>query len=152
MAAIEAVQPEMLKACAPVVFSGDSEAVEIAVPDLLPIFEADPELERRLGGAHEVGLVDPEQPIVGDERGDRAFADADGSDRIGFDQRQLDRLPERPGNRGGRHPPRGAAAGDHDSAQWPAAHRDRLRSRLARIRPALSASSGARMPRRFSGT
>jgi hypothetical protein len=53
------------------------------------------------------------------------------------------------GDRRRGHPAGGAAAGDDDLRQRPIAHRDRLRSRLARILPALSASSGSRMPRAF---
>src|SRR4051812_47486542 len=67
VAALEPVQPEMLEAGAPMVLPGSSETVEVAMADVLPILEADAELERRLGGAHEIDFVDSEQPIVGDK-------------------------------------------------------------------------------------
>src|SRR3546814_16594887 len=63
-----AVQPEMLEARRPVILAGQPEAVEIAGADILPVVEQYAELEGRLCRAHEIGLVDPEQPVVVDQR------------------------------------------------------------------------------------
>src|SRR3546814_9576757 len=63
-----AVQPEMLEARRPVILAGQPEAVEITGADILPVVEQYAELEGRLRRAHEIGLVDAEQPVVIDER------------------------------------------------------------------------------------
>src|SRR3546814_14076681 len=100
-----AVQPVMLESRRPVILAGQPEAVEITGADILPVVEQYAELEGRLRRAHEIGLVDAEQPVVIDERRDRAFADADGSDRLGFDQSDLNPRPQRARDRRRTHPP-----------------------------------------------
>src|SRR5687768_9705017 len=141
----------MLEARRPMILPGQAERMEIAVADHPPIVELDSELERRLGGPHELGLVDAEKAVESEQRRDGALADADGADCVGLDQGDFRARTQRPRNRRGRHPSGGAAAGDDDPPQGPAAHWLSARSRKARSRPALARSSGASTPRPFSG-
>ena len=148
---LAAVQPEMLEAGGPVILAGQAEGMEIAVRPVAPAVEQDAQLEGRVGRGHELGLVDPEQPVVADERRDRAFADAHRADRLRFDQGHLGRPAERARDRGGGHPAGGAATGDHDSARGHVGHRLSCRRRNARIRAALSGVRGSSTLRAPSG-
>src|SRR5260221_9470684 len=125
--------------------------MEIAIADLTPIIELDPELKGRLRLPHELGFVDAEQVVERSDRRDRALAHADRSDRIGLNQGNLGQAAERLAQRGSGHPAGSAAARNHNSAKRPAAHLERLLRRKARRRPALSLSSGSSMPRLPSG-
>ena len=60
-----------------------------------PVDELDPELERGLGGADEVGLLEAERPIELLDGGDGRFADTDGADLFRFHQLDRDAVPER---------------------------------------------------------
>ena len=150
------VQPEMLEAGGPVILAGRAEGVEVAAVGCLPPVEADAQLERRLGGAHELRLVDAEQAVVRHERRDRALADADGADRLRFDQRHLHRAPHRARDGGGGHPAGGASPGNDDAAEQGAAdavvgHRLNCCRRKPRMRAALSGVSGASTLRPSAG-
>ncbi len=114
------------------------EAVDVGLPRPQPVGEFDAELEAGVGAPQEIGLVDPQpdQQIV--NLRDRRLADADGADRIRFDQGDRRGIAEKACEGGGRHPTRCPAAGDHDVEG----------SRVAHVRPsqhrALPTSSRAR--------
>src|SRR3954471_14007943 len=57
-----------------------AERMEVALADRAPIHEFDAELERALGRADEIILVDAEHLIEGDQWRDRRLADADRAD------------------------------------------------------------------------
>src|SRR4051812_23630617 len=92
-------------------FSDGSEAVEIAVADLVPILEFDAELERRVCRADERLLVDAKQAVKGARGGNGGFPHADGADIVGFYEGDVDQLPKLLDERGCRDPAGGAAAG-----------------------------------------
>ncbi len=147
MALRPAMHPEMLEARRPMILAGAAEAVEIAFARHAPIFELDAQLEGRLGRAHEIGFVDAQDAVIGDEGWDGAFAYADRADLFAFDQRHLRHRTQRAGERGGGHPAGGAAPGDNDAArEGRLFHCDRLLSRNWCMRAADCASSGASTP------
>ena len=142
----------MLKAGRPVVAPGIAEGMEVFFAVELPVLELDAQLEGRLRLAHEFGLADAEQAVEHDQRRDRRLAHADGADGIAFHQRQVDRIAHGVGKRSGGHPAGRAATGNHDAAGFViASHRLKVLKRKVRMRLALSAVSGERMPRAFSG-
>ncbi len=151
MALFLAVEPEMLEARRPVVLAGQSERVEVPRTLFLPVVEQDAELEGRLGGAHELGLVDAEQTIEGDERRNGRFPHPDRADGVGFDQGDADRLAKRTGDGSGRHPSGGPASGDDDAIRVHGVHWLSCLNRKPRMRAALSGVSGARTLRPPSG-
>src|SRR3546814_20728020 len=59
-------------------------------------------------------LVDPECVEIEPQLRNRRFPDADGADRLRFDQPNPIAAPQEPPEHCGSHPPRGAAAGAHD--------------------------------------
>ena len=154
------VHPEMLKPRRPMVLARPAKRMEIAFALVLPVFKHDAKFECGLRGLHKLRLADAEQPVIGDQRRDRAFAHADGADRIGFHQCHFGHRAQRARNRCRRHPAGCAAAGNNNAA-WNKCgrihglsfdHWLKLRSKKACIRPALSASNGASTPRPRAGT
>src|SRR5690606_2659798 len=99
------------------VFAIIAEGVEVAVADPAPIDEFDPQLERAVGGAQKLVLVDIQHAIEMDDGRNGRFTDADCSDRIAFDERNLAPavIEETRGCRSG-HPARRTPSHDHDSA------------------------------------
>ena len=94
-----------------------SERVKVAPADPAPVDEFDAELERRLRRRDEVVFVDAKHRIEVDERRDRGFADADGPDLLGLDQRRFGAAIIEVARQGrSRHPAGGSAADDHDIA------------------------------------
>ena len=111
------VHPEMLKSRRPMILAGPAETVEIAFAWHTPIFEIDAQLERRLGRAHEVGFVDAQYAIIGNQRRDGAFTHPYRPDLLAFDQGDLRHWSQRAGECGGRHPTGRAATGDDDATR-----------------------------------
>jgi len=99
------------------------ERVDVGMAEARPVFEFDAQLERRLGLAHEIVLVDAERAVEDAQLRDRGFADADRADFFGLNQADFAILvlQEAP-QRCGRHPAGGAPANNHDPAQFVIAH------------------------------
>ncbi len=102
-----------------------AERMEVALAGRAPVDELDAELERALGRGDELVLVDPEHVVVGDERRNRRLADPDGADLVRLDEVDPDAPVEQSGEGGRGHPPRRAAADDHDVADIVLVHRRR---------------------------
>src|SRR6185503_762036 len=113
-----------------------------------PVFEADAELERGLGGGHELLLVDLEQAMECDQRRDRGFTDTDGADFVRLEERDVEHLAECPAQCRRYHPARGASARDDHATH---AHRFNLASRRARISRTDSSVSAPTERRAASG-
>ena len=113
--ALAALQPEVLEARGPVVLAREPEGVDVVLPHVAPVLEADAELEGGLRGGHELLFVDVEQLVEGQQRGDRGLAHAHGADLVGLDQADVQRLAQRLAQAGRHHPAGRAAAGDDDA-------------------------------------
>src|SRR2546429_3909394 len=111
------------------------EGVEVALEPRLgrPAVEADAALVGRVAGGHPLRLLEPQAVEKAAEPRGRALANADDADRGRLPPRDLDAsLDEGAREDQRRHPPRRAAADDHD-----APHRDRGRVRVAAARRAI---------------
>jgi hypothetical protein len=106
--------PVLLEADHPQVLPEAAEAVHVAVAVLAPVDEFHRQLVGAVGGFHEFGLVDAGDLVEALDHRDGRLADADDADRFGIDEADLVAPAQRRGQRGGRHPPGGAAADDHD--------------------------------------
>ena len=93
-----------------------TERVEITGAQRAEIAKLDPQLEGRVGRAHELGLVEPEPFNECPDVRQRCLAHPDNADFLGFDQ--LDRTGKRkmPYQRRRSHPPSGSPADDDDPA------------------------------------
>jgi hypothetical protein len=114
-AALAALHPEMLEAGGPVVDAGQAERVDIVLAGRAPVLEADAQFEGRLGCPHEVGFVHLQQLVKPDQAGNGRFAHPDGTDLVGFDQRDVECLAQDLGDDCGCHPAGCAAAGDDNA-------------------------------------
>ena len=134
MPAQQPFAPEMLEPGRPVVASCRTERMEVFLAVALPVLELDTEFERRLRLAHELGFVDAKQTVEVDEWRDGCFAHSDCSDRIAFDECQIDRISHRFRERGRGHPACGSTASHYNAPGLiVAAHRLRVLKRNARI-------------------
>jgi hypothetical protein len=114
LAFLHLAQPEMVEGQTVQVGTEFAEAVHVTVADGAPVDELDAQLERALGGAHELCFVDTEDGIEGGQMRNAGLADSDNADVVGFDQPDaVVALEDARHGRGG-HPARGAAADDHD--------------------------------------
>src|SRR3954466_895121 len=94
-----------------------TERMEIAVADIEPINELDPEFEGRLRRAKEFSFFDAQRSVERQDGRNRSFANTYRSNLVGFDQR--DRiLAARQGarQRSGTHPTGCTTACDDDSS------------------------------------
>src|SRR3546814_8797471 len=92
-----------------------AEGMKMAVVRAAPALEFDAELDRAVRRAEEFGGIEAQVAVEFVDRRHGRFADADGSDRLGFDEDDAVRLPrESAAERRGSHPARGAAANDDD--------------------------------------
>ena len=152
MAAFAPFGPEMLEPGRPVVAPGVAEGMEVFFAVAFPVLEFNSEFEGGLRFPHEIGLAYADQAVEQHQRRDGSLADSDRADGITFDQRQIDRIAHGVGDGCGSHPARGAAAGHDDAPGFEiASHRFSVLSRKVRMRLAVSAVSGASMPRAGSG-
>jgi hypothetical protein len=92
--------------------------MEVAVADPAPILEIDPQFERRLGGGHKVGFVDPETLIETANVRQCRLTDSDDPDLLRLDQ--IDRAPagKQRSQRSGSHPAGGTAANHDNPSLW----------------------------------
>ena len=92
-----------------------AELMEVAVLLAGPADEFDAELVGGVRLAEELRFIEPELEVEFEDRRDRAFADSDGADRLGFDEDDAaSAAAEEPRQRGRGHPAGGAAADDDD--------------------------------------
>src|SRR3982751_7122145 len=92
-----------------------------------PLGEFDAELERRVGAAEEIGLVEAKADDQVMDLRDRRFADPDRSDLIGFDERDGGAVAEKANEGCCGNPACSSAAGNDDIEGRGLAHRKRLR-------------------------
>ena len=158
LAPLETPQPVVVELRRPGFDAWRPERVEIAVAEIRPVDELDAELERAVHGAHELGLVELEQQVEIFDVRYRGLADADGADRLGFDQLDADLFAKGLGQRGRCHPAGGAATNDHDPVERDLPfcirhvfYRFRLLRKVALSLRAAFSSSSPSTPRRPAG-
>src|SRR3546814_14834361 len=106
--------------------------MEVAVVRAAPALEFDAELDRAVRRAEEFGGSEAQVAVEFVERRHGRFADADGSDRLGFDEGDAERLPrDSADERSGSHPARGDAANDDDAPPGTRPRRHRAPRRSA---------------------
>ena len=89
--------------------------MDVAVALLAPVHELNAQFKAALRGREHFALVNVEQAIEVQERGNCRFADPDRTDHFGFDQRDRDRASgAQPRQRSRSHPARRSAAHDND--------------------------------------
>ncbi|VVT14865.1 conserved hypothetical protein [Sphingomonas aurantiaca] len=98
-----------------------AERVNVAVADRAEIAEVDPELEGRMRGAHEIGLVQAQAFDEGTDVRQRCLTDPDDPDIRRLDQMDRARDRQQPHKRRGRHPPSRPAA-HHDDPRFAHIH------------------------------
>src|SRR5690606_18502969 len=117
-------QPQLVERDAVEVVAEEPERVDVAVAEPSPVDELDAELDRPLGRAQELVLVEVEHGVEVDDRRDRRFAHSDRADRVRFDQRDSPAaVVEEARKRRRGHPSRGSPADDDDAADIPVAAR-----------------------------
>lgn len=89
--------------------------MDVAVARATPLDELDAQLERALGAAQELVLIQFQRLVEHADVRDGGFADTDDADLIAFDQTDLVLVAEQ-GGKGRRGHPAGGAAADHDHA------------------------------------
>ena len=90
-----------------------AERVEIGVPFPAPVDKLDTQLETAFGTAHEIIFADAEHPVEDVDLGDGRFANAHGSDGVGFNQCDFGIVTAQHfGERGRRHPTGGTTTHD----------------------------------------
>ena len=114
-AALLRIHPDIVELPHPVRLADLAEGVDVAVALAAPILECDSELEGRLGGAHELALIDPHQMVEGPVRRDGRLAYSDRADGIGFHEGDVEQGAEQAGKRRRCDPARRAAPGNDNS-------------------------------------
>src|SRR5947209_5775632 len=87
-------EPEMMEIDHPGRAPHRPERVDVAVALARPVLEGNAELECRPRGADEILFADPHKLVEGARGRDGGFANADGPDLVGFDQRDLDEVAD----------------------------------------------------------
>ena len=99
------------------VVAGAAEGVKVVLPDALPAFEVDAELEGGVGRRHELRLVDAQQVVKGQQGRDGRLTDPDGADFFGLHQLDVQLLAQQLAHQGGHHPAGGSTPSDHDTIE-----------------------------------
>src|ERR1700738_5005206 len=94
-----------------------AEAMDVAIAGTAPVHELDAELEGAAHLADELDLIDLQHAVEQLQVRYGGFAHADGADLLGFDEPNGAFAPQHFRQGGGRHPPRGTAADDEDTAE-----------------------------------
>ena len=89
-AEFQAAQPEVVELAHPGRLAIPAEGMDVAIALQRPVLERDAELERCGGRAHELLLVDLQELVKDTDRWNGRFANSDGADFFGFDQRDVD--------------------------------------------------------------
>ena len=107
-------QPVMVKGQGIEFLPDLAKPMDIAVADGAPVDELDTQLERALGGADELVLVDFQGRVEVLDVRNRRFTHTDGADFVRFDQLDPVLIAEQFGQRRRRHPACRAASDDDD--------------------------------------
>src|SRR6476659_147884 len=103
-----------------------TEGVDVTLAWRAPIDELDAQLKAAIGRTDEIALIDSQPLIEQVDLRDRRLADADGTDRIGFDEADGDERTGEAGQSRCRHPAGGSPADDDELADPLAVHLSRL--------------------------
>ncbi len=126
LAKTEPAEPEMVKRRLADRSAGIAERVDIAAVRAFPADELDAKLVRRSRRPHELVFVDTERGIDELQLRDRGFADADGSDLVGFYERDRVALRRQEAGANRRREPPSSASADHKNSKKSLAHRGSL--------------------------
>ena len=93
-----------------------AEGMDVPIALARPVLEGDRELDGAARGPQKFAFVEVEDLVKTQYRGEGRFADANGADLLGFDQRDVEHCPELLGQRRRGAPTRSSAAGNDDFA------------------------------------
>src|SRR5690349_25114435 len=110
----------------------ETERMEVTVVQMTPVDEFDTQFERSVGFADELVFVQSQDVVVERDHGNRGFADADGADQLGFDERDRVVLCAHDlGERRRGHPTGTAASNDDDVSNAVLLHGSRYLARAS---------------------
>jgi hypothetical protein len=105
---------EVVEITQPGASADDAERVHVTVPQLFPVLEGDPELDRAARGAKKLAFVEVQNLVEGADSRERGLANADRSDFLRFDQRDFHQIAHLLRERRRSAPAGRSAAGDDD--------------------------------------
>jgi len=105
-------QPHVVKVGHPRRLADIAKRVDVTVTQPVPVLKRDAQLERGIGRAHELALINAEQLVKSPEGGDGCLPDAHGADLVGFHQRYVQQGAQLLRQRRSHGPAGGSTTGD----------------------------------------